>query len=167
MADPDIERWKNRGAISIWRYQDFPRNYYGYHLTADAQGCVFLLGLIELFRNAHYPARKVVKLAAPTSDHLAIPNCPQECIPAHTAVFRFRRDYPESHWLIGETDGQVTIDSGAIGLGDLVRGLTDITLGKGDWATGDGNHGLWFWWHPHPNKNGEQNASGKDYISGV
>lgn len=156
MADPDIERWRNRGSISIWHYEGFPDNYHGYHLTADAQGCVFLLGLIELFRNAQYPARKVMELTTPTSDHLAIPNCPQKCIRASMAEFRFRREYPDSHWSIAETDGKVIIETGAIGLCELDRGFADVALGKGDWATGDGNSALWFWWHPNPNTSAEQ-----------
>lgn len=108
-----------------------PRNYHGYHLTADAKGCVFLLGLIELFRNAQYPARKVVELTIPTPDHLAIPNCPRKCIPARTAEFRFRRDYSESHWSIIETDGKVSIETGANALCELDRGFADVTVHKG------------------------------------
>ncbi len=158
MADPDIERWMNCGSISIWHYEDFPRNYHGYHLTADDQGCVFLLGLIDLFRNARYPARKFVELAIPTSEHLAIPNCPRRCIPAHTAEFRFRGDHPESHWSISEADGKVEIETGATGLGQLDRGFADISLNNGDWAIGDGNNALWFWCYPHPNDNAEQGA---------
>jgi len=156
MADPDIERWTNRGSISIWRYEDFPRNYHGYHLTADSLGCTFLLGLVELFRNARYPARKVVELTIPNSEHLAIPNCPRKCVPARTAEFRFRRDSPDDHWSIGEADGKVTIETGTTGLLGLDRGFADITLNKGDWATGEGNDALWFWWHPYPNNNAEQ-----------
>jgi hypothetical protein len=62
MADPDIEKWTQRGSILLWHYEGFPKNYCGYHLTADQDGCVFLIGLVERFRNAQYPARKRIAL---------------------------------------------------------------------------------------------------------
>lgn len=149
MADPDIERWQNCGSIAIWRYEDFPRNYPGYHLTADARGCAFLLGLIKLFQNAKYPARKLVELTNPTPQHLAIPNCPRKCVPLRAAEFRFRSDYPDSHWSIRAVGKRATIEIGSTGLHDLEQGVSDIVLCKGDWATGNGNDALWFWPHPH------------------
>jgi len=148
MSDPKIDAWKPRGAIYIWHYEGFPKNFPGYHLTADQQGCIFLLGLFERFRGTHYPAHKKFPLLPPTPNHLAIPNCPKAAIPARLAEFRFQRDFPNDYWSMSEADGMVAIETGATGLSALERGILDILLGKGDWFTGQGNHCLWFWWHP-------------------
>ena len=162
MADPEIERWTNYGSISLWHYEGFPKNYNGYHLAADNQGCIFLLGLVERFRNAQYPARKAIALTPPAADQLAVPNCPQQCIPAKRVEFCFRRDYADVHWSIVDHDGSIIIETGATGLCALDRGVGDILLGKGDWSTGEGTQSLWFWWHPHPttlqNKRMESNG---------
>jgi hypothetical protein len=110
---------------------------------------ILLLGLVERFRSARYPARKQVALDSPKSDHLAVPNCHQKCIPAKRVDFRFRRDLDNEHWLITESGGDAVIEMGEAGLCAIDRGAADMILGKGDWATSSGVNSLWFWGHPH------------------
>ena len=161
MADPDIEKWTQRGSISLWHYKDFPKNYCGYHLTADQDGCVFLIGLVERFRNAQYPARKQIALDTPTPDVLSVPNCPRKCIPADRVELRFRRDFSDDHWSITESGREVKIEMGANGLNDLDRGVGDMILADGDWSTGSGESSLWFWWHPNtPKQNKRMESNG-------
>lgn len=145
MVDPEIERWKNRGSISLWHYEGFPKNYCGYHLTADAEGCRFLSGLFERFREAKYPARKRILLDPPTPDQLKIPNCSRKCVPARWVEFRFRREFDKDHWQITENEGAVTIETGEAGLSELDRGVADIIRGEGDWSIGSEKNSLWFW----------------------
>jgi len=145
MADHAIETWNKTGLISLWHYEDFPKSYCGYHLTADPKGCVFLLGLMERFRNAVHPARKRIILDAPTAGMLAVPNCPRKCVPAESVEFRFRRDMAGHHWSVIEKDREVRIEMGSDGLADLERGAKDMIVGVGDWSIGTGRESLWFW----------------------
>jgi hypothetical protein len=140
------KEWEQRGSISLWHYEEFPKNFRGYHLTADRAGCEFLLGLIERFRKADYPAIKGIMLDDPTPTRLAVPGCRQRCIPAIRLELRFLRAACDEHWTVSECDGEVIIEMGANGLNHFERGIRDITLGKGDWAIGKGEKSLWFWW---------------------
>ena len=146
MADREIEIWNNKGSLSLWHYEGFPRDYCGYHLSADRVGAEFLVGLIERFRSARYPARKVVALDVPSQEVLSVPNCATKCINAQQVEFCFRIENPEDHWSISDSDGSVKIEMGARGLDALERGAGDMLLGNGDWSTGTGNQALWFWW---------------------
>lgn len=146
MADLKIERWKNRGGIWIWSYEECPRSYQGYHLMADAQGCSFLQGLVKLFQDSKFPAQKTIELNQPRAEHLAVPNCSKKCIPVKTVQFRFRQSFPNTHWSVHENQDKLTIETGTIGLAELERGFADIALGKGDWTVGSGEKALWFWW---------------------
>lgn len=147
MTDPEKwKEWKQRGSISLWHYEGFPKNYRGYHLTADREGCEFLLGLIGLFWNEGYPARKKIILDAPTPAMLAVPNCGLKCIPAGRLELCFLRDQGDGHWSVTGSEGEVIIETGANGLKDLERGIMDISHGQGDWAMGSGKESLWFWW---------------------
>ena len=148
MADQDLEKWKPRGMISLWRYEGSPKSYRGYHLAADLDACSDLLGLVDLFRKAQFPARKKIALVDPTSEVLAVPNCSQKCLPAKSLEFHFSPYFSEEHWLISEGDCEVMIEMGSAGLNALERGVSDMTQAVGDWSTGDGTESLWFWWHP-------------------
>ena len=148
MADSELDRWNNDGSISLWSYEEFPKNYCGYHLTADPKGCAFLIGLVERFEKARYPARKRVVLDAPTADHLAIPNCQKSCIPALGVEFRFRCEFDERHWSITDSRDGIVVELGATRLREFVRGVAGIVHGHDDWAIGHGIESLWFWSHP-------------------
>lgn len=145
MADHAIDTWKKTGLISLWHYEDFPKNYCGYHLSADQEGCIFLLGLMERFQNAVHPARKRIILNAPTSEMLAVANCPRNCVPAQSLEFRFHRDTAAAHWSVTEMEREVRIEMGADGLAALERGAKDMISGMGDWSIGTGRASLWFW----------------------
>ena len=159
MADPEIDRWRNSGSISLWHYDGFPKSYSGYHLMADKHGCAFLLGLVELFRNAQYPARKKIDLEIPGSDQLAVPNCSKKPIPARSVEFRFRRELDDSHWMISDGGNEIVVEMGPVGLCELDRGTSDMILGRGDWSTGADSNALWFWWHPDIDAKAEQGVA--------
>ena len=148
MAFPHIERWNNHGSMLVWHYDGYPSNFPGYHLMADKDACIFLIGLVDRFRNTRDPARKVVSLEQPTEQHLSIPNCKRKCIPADRVEFRYREDYEDGHWMITRDGGEVSVDLGFDGLSFLDRGAADMLLAEGDWAAGEGDNSLWFWRHP-------------------
>lgn len=142
VADPEIEKWRNLGKVSVWHYEGFPRDFHGYHLSADAGGCAFLLGLIDRFRSARFPARKMIQLTAPA----AAVNTRWKCVPAARLELRYRRDAPEEHWWIEDRDGGLVIEMGISKLAEFERGIRDIARGGGDWAMHGDSRSLWFWW---------------------
>lgn len=146
MTAPGIEQWNNRGRVSVWHYEGFPRNYPGYHLNADHGGCEFLKGLAERFRFSCTPAGKSFKLAAPTAAQLAVPGCCGKCIPALRLELRYRPDAAEDHWLIEDREGQLRIEMGPLKLAEFERGIDDIVRRNGDWAMHGNSRPLWFWW---------------------
>ena len=158
MADPDIERWKQYGIISAWHYVDFPKNYCGYHLTADSDGCAFLLGLFERFRSASFPARKLLTLSPPSQQMLAVPNCHVSHVSMRNIEFRSLRDYSPEHWAVTASDGKISIEVGCTRLADLEKGIHDILNGDGDWPLGSERDSLWFWWRPQT-KRAEQDRA--------
>lgn len=134
------------GVISVWHYEGFPRNYHGYHLNADAAGCVFLKVLIERLRDGRSPEGKGIKLAVPTAAQFAVPNCTVKCIPATHLDLECRRDAPDDHFAIEDRDGQMVIEMGLSKLAEFERGIDDISRGAGDWAIHGAGRALWFWW---------------------
>ncbi len=134
------------GVISVWHYEGFPRNYHGYHLNADAAGCVFLKGLMERLRDGRFPDGKGFKLAVPTAEQLAVPNCPVKCISATHLDLRYRRDVPDEHFAIEDREGRLVIEMGLSTLAEFERGIVDISRGEGDWAIHGVGRSLWFWW---------------------
>jgi hypothetical protein len=133
------------GVISVWHYEGFPRNYHGYHLNADADGCVFLKGLMDRLRDGHFPDGKEIKLAPPRAAQLAVPNCRAKCVSATHLDLRYRRDAPDDHFAIEDRDGRLVIEMGLSKLAEFERGIDDICRGEGDWAIHGVGRSLWFW----------------------
>lgn len=130
----------------MWHYAGFPRNYPGYHLNADAAGCVFLKGLIEQLRDGRLPGGKGIKLTAPTTAQLAVPNCPLKCIPATHLDLQYRMEAPDDHFSIEDREGRLVVEMGHSKLAEFERGIDDISRGGGDWAVHGSGRSLWFWW---------------------
>lgn len=137
---------KNGGAVSLWHYEGFPRDYNGYHLSGDKDGCRFLLGLVERFKKAHFPARKKFVLDVPSKPNLSVPACPNRGLPAQHLEIRYSNKFAEDYWSLSDNGGGVLIKTGIQGLRDLHRGSNDMLQGVGDWSTGEGKESLWFWW---------------------
>ncbi len=130
----------------MWHYEGFPRNYHGYHLNANAAGCVFLKGLTERLRDGCLPESNAFKLATPTAAQLAVPNCSVKCVPATRLELQYRRDAPDDHFVIEDRDGRLVIEMGLSKLAEFERGIDDVSRGEGDWAIHGTGPSLWFWW---------------------
>lgn len=146
MKESEIERWCNHGVISVWHYEGFPRDYHGYHLNADAAGCVFLKGLIERLRNDRLPEGNGFKLTAPTAVQLAVPNGSLKYIPATRLDLHFLREAPDNYFAIEDRAGKLVIEMGRFKLAEFERGIDDISRVEGDWAIHGEGRSLWFWW---------------------
>jgi hypothetical protein len=146
MAESQIEKFQNRGLISVWHYEGFPRDYHGYHFNADAAGCTSLKGLIERLRAGRLHEGEGLKLATPTAAQLAVPNCSVACVPATFLDLRYLRDAQGDHFVIEDQDGRLVIEMGLSKLAEFERGIDDVSRGEGDWAIHGAGRSLWFWW---------------------
>ncbi len=43
MEDPAVAKWRQRGRVYLWQYQENTRNYPGWHMTADPEPFRYLL----------------------------------------------------------------------------------------------------------------------------
>lgn len=60
--------------MSAWRYLENTRNYPGWHLTADTDGCASLIALLDAAVLDGMEGRRTLKIDRPTPAQLAVPN---------------------------------------------------------------------------------------------
>jgi hypothetical protein len=138
----------------IWRYKDNTRNYPGYHLTADAEGCASLLAWLRSPKS-----RSEFRLQPVTPEVLSVPNN-QGGLAAYVGCtslkLHVRSNIGRGHFVFSEVSGRLGLDCSQQQVECIIKGVEDIQRGEGDYCIGgDGQQVLWFWWYP------EQRASNK------
>jgi hypothetical protein len=130
----------------IWRYRDNQRNYPGYHLSADADGCAALLAWLSSPKE-----RPVFQLQPVTLEVLDVPNN-QGAAHVGCRLFKLhvRPDVARGHFLVSEASDQVSLECSQQQVECMIKGVEDIQRGEGDYCIGaEDQHVLWFWWYPH------------------
>jgi hypothetical protein len=130
--------------ICLWRYKDNARNYPGYHLSADAAGCLVLRKILSGIRD-----RVEIPTQTPDARVLAVPNN-QDGAARTVSAQRWRIEtkstYPSDHFRFGEIGKIFRLECSMDQLQCVIGGIEDIERGCGDYCVGgDGNHVLWFW----------------------
>ena len=154
MSDPNVQRWRQRGDIFLWRYRDRPRNYPGWHLSATPAGAESLLQLLRMMCDAPYSSERVIRIADPTHAVLAVPNYTHgydQWQSAHRWRLRYsRRREDVANWKIVFTGRELEFTLGEKYVLALIRGIENLIAGKGDYAISSGRADehdcLWFWW---------------------
>ena len=131
--------------ICIWRYTDNTRNYPGYHLSADAEGCLVLRDRLSKIRDC-----EAFTLTAPDTAVLSVPNNQGgraryfggRKLQVHTASSlapnTFRWEEQDTTFILTCSRDQIA---------RLLAGVADIEKGEGDYSIrGDDDQALWFWW---------------------
>lgn len=149
---------KQSGQIFLWRYKDNVRNYPGWHLCADSQGCEFLLEVLNAF-NKSQEKSFLVAISNPPSKVLSVPN---------NQGGRAKWQSPKELKLSFDSDANATelwdfsfnnnlsiLKFGSKGIKELKKGIQDVTNGQGDYSIGgydsesnEESTCLWFWWYP-------------------
>ena len=129
--------------ICLWRYLDNVRNYPGYHLSADVEGCREIRARLGRMDDSIS-----IALDPPTARVLAVPNN-RKGQARQIAARKLRIQTgpsPETfHWTEEKTEFVLTCSQKRIG--DLLKGIADIERGAGDYCIGDKrDQRLWFWW---------------------
>ncbi|MBE5315421.1 MAG: hypothetical protein H4O13_08480 [Xanthomonadales bacterium] len=141
--------WKQRGKISLWRYTENQRNFPGWHLNADGEGCASLLDMIDALRG-HLGSERNLRVSTPTPRQLAVPNNRAAAWIAPQLWMIQHHPEPE-HWHFAGDLEPATLVVGAHGLDRLREGVAGIPAKQGDYSIGAGRHResrLWFWWGP-------------------
>jgi len=141
--------WKQSGCISLWRYTENERNYPGWHLNADPDGCHSLQALLEALA-ADGGGSRTVTLTDPTPSQLGVPNN-QSGRAAWVAPAKLRVVFSAtpSEWSFTADLDPAVLTVGSDWLAPLLGGIAGIPKGRGDCSIGghnDGNLPLWFWW---------------------
>lgn len=149
LAPPDLRRahcWTQSGRISLWRYLENERNYPGWHLNADPDGCKSLLALLDALVTDG-DGSLAIAITAPTKAELAVPNnrrgraawvAPEKlCLTFSTT---------DDLWSFPADLAPAALDIGAVWLAALRDGIDGIPKGRGDYCIGRGDLRLWFWW---------------------
>ena len=132
----------------LWRYSDNQRNFPGWHLTANADGCASLIALLDAFAADGAPSSRTLTITAPTQAALAVPNN-RSAASVAPAKLRITFSSAPSQWSFPESTDPAELSIGAEWLPILKQGIAGILLGKGDYSIGPGGSGsLWLWWQP-------------------
>jgi len=146
MADQRVNKWVQRGCIYLWRHAGNPRNYCGWHMTADDAGCRSLLDLLDIIRDAQYAAKRTIQLTRP-SEHELTSGCSAPPRPAtRWELSHSKPSMAPAHWCLSVEGTRVMLELGAERLEELWEGIQGIPNGSGDYCIGDDGQELWFWW---------------------
>lgn len=153
MSDPHVQRWMQHGQVFLWRYRDKPRNYPGWHLSANPRGAETLLELFRLMHNAPYSSEQVVKISDPTPSVRSVPHYVRgedRWQAAHLWRVRYAkgRSTP-SEWTIVFAGSELQLSVGETHLLALIRGAEALRAGSGDYSiagdSADDHACMWFW----------------------
>ncbi|AZZ93361.1 hypothetical protein EUZ85_22605 [Hahella sp. KA22] len=140
----DLYSWRQQGEIYFWRYKNNPSNYAGWHLSADATGADSLILLLEQCIQIPDSLYRTLTLTKPDAA-ASVANCRDQVISFPKVKLIYTPDGKEQ-WTINETEGEPCLNISKQSAQILMQGLQDIKAGRGDYALGDKEHRLWFWW---------------------
>lgn len=157
MSDPAVNRWRARGGVYIWHYRDNVRNYPGWHLTADAEGCTSLLELLTLMLEARYSSQTTITLKEPPAHVAGVANYGSRWYSASSIEIRYPKGQVEPDtWELTVTRGKIRLIMGEANIEAFLESIQDVQNGGGDYCLGPEDDRedmeLWFWWYRNSEK---------------
>jgi hypothetical protein len=154
MSNYKIEKLKQKGFIYLWRYKSLRKSLLGWHITADKEGCKFIIDLIQLILDSGYSSKYVFTLLEADQKIVSVPNFNEPWKSATILTLKYSQKIADkNHWELVYSNNRVTIIPGENKLKELQKGFIDILNRKGDYAIGTENNKeefnnnlLWFWW---------------------
>ncbi|MCP3943509.1 MAG: hypothetical protein GY710_18800 [Desulfobacteraceae bacterium] len=137
----NINQWKQKGKIYIWKYHDNPRNYHGWHFTGDSLGCDSLIEFLTLLSSAELGTYRTLKLNHPTPNQHRVPGCKKKVLPEQKLIIE--RSNSSDAWEIMNLQGKLKFELGASQIDQFISGVKDVKIGNGDYSIKN----LWFWWN--------------------
>jgi len=157
MPDPIVNKWKQSGKVYLWKYKENTKNYPGWHLHADDEGCASLLILIDSMKKAQFPSERTLNIKPPTPKILMVPNNRGGKAKWVTVdkikIKAVKGDSSSEEWSLIHDHPKLFLTVGENMLKAFEKGIKDITKGKGDYSIGHEKEtkeyepsNLWFWW---------------------
>ena len=141
----NINQWKQKGEIYLWRYVGNPINYAGWHLSCNKEGCESFLELLGCFVGSSENAKRTVNISAPKNNQLKVPNCNGKFRSPPKLFISYDSKNNEA-WDFSEETEKVALSVGKMYLEKIKSGVSDVSQGKGDYSIGEKGKELWFWW---------------------
>jgi hypothetical protein len=137
--------WKQTGNVYLWRYKDDSKKFLGWHMTADEEGAMSFVSLVDIFLQSDTDARRTVRLTIPIEREVSVPNFNRKADPAEKLVLEIVAK-ENSLWSLSGKGKKITLRVGRSHLLTLRDGIDGIEKGKGDYCIGEKGQELWFWW---------------------
>lgn len=150
--DSQIEKYKPKGRIYIWKYTEKYSKFESWHFTLDQEGANSLSILLDLMKESQYPSKKNVAATYPGRDQLDVPNYlngKAKWVSKPYVTFSFKKYENENYWEIKENADSIELRFGYDKLLELKKAIQDIPKGKGDYGICDANENksLMIWWN--------------------
>jgi hypothetical protein len=158
MSNPLVNRWRQRGNVYLWRFDDHVRNDPGWNFTADEDGCASLLELLTLMADDDRTARVAIQLSKPSDDIQRLGlgvGTGKLRAPRHFTLEYPPTKVPPGFWQWTGTFRDPRLKLGRGKLIELISAVADVRQGIGDFEIGAADqkqHGfdfakmsIWFW----------------------
>ena len=158
MSNPLVNRWRQRGKIYLWRFDDEVRKYPGWNFTADDDGCTSLLQLFDTMVNDERSASVEIALSKPSADIQALgPGIGKGRLraPQHVALQFPPMKVAANFWQWTGTLHDPQLKVGQRKLVELIGAVQSVAEGVGDFCIGADDHrehglefanmSIWFW----------------------
>ncbi len=155
MSDPDVDSWRQRGCVFLWRDPREMRNFPGWNFTADAEGLASVLDLVARILRARWSAKATMVVNPPSQDTPPAPRYSASVRPA-----RFTLRFPvgkvaERFWEWAGSSAHPLLTVGHAKLAELHKALSMLAAREDDFRVGadDQKHyevaperlSMWFW----------------------
>lgn len=152
-----VNQWRQKGEMSLWTYTRNIKNFPGWHLSADHQGCVSFLDLCERMMKMTCSSERTIVIRRPTVDILMVPGNQGGYAtwryPERLKLRYLQDSASQDVWHIEEVaESNVLLTLGVQHLNNLKEGIQGLMEGKGDYAIGTHELSensismcLWFW----------------------
>lgn len=145
--DYAIEKFKIRGHISIWEYNDPNPNRKCWNFTANDEGCDSLCELLNLMDSSKYSSTKLITITPPTAGTIKHVNdriTKWSSKPHLKIVFK---NQEERKWEIRSDSNQYEILFDKTYIQQLINSVEKIKANQFDFAIADDsdNNVLYFW----------------------
>lgn len=135
--------------IHLWTYRENRRNFRGYHLSADPEGCATLSSVFAALSKATDHLAEKVSLKPVTADALRVPNNSSGNASAVSFTQWLVETDPaldKEHLRFEERDSKCRMLVSPHQAERICAGVADIAAGRDDYSIGTGDNALWFWW---------------------
>ncbi len=152
MSDPKVDRFKQRGSVWLWRDVSHRRNFPGWNVTADVEGCSSLVELLSRMINSNWGSSKTILLA--DLPEIIANNCERLVAPDEWTV-QCTKHSNDEHWKWTGSSSAPRLKCDESMLKEIRVAIENVANGRGDFRLGselqsihdseESILSLWFW----------------------